>query len=51
MICVSCEKMKLEEGFYVCKLDNHVIVSTEDTDLVLKKIYQQPIWCPKSGGK
>ena len=47
-MCASCEEMKLDHGKYVClAYKEKEIVSTESTDVVLKKIYQKPVWCPK----
>ena len=47
-MCAGCEDMKLGHGKYVClAAKEKEIVTTESTEVVLKKIYQKPIWCPK----
>lgn len=47
-MCAGCEEMKLTHGKYVCMANNEKeIVATDSTEVVLRKLYQKPVWCPK----
>lgn len=47
-VCAGCEEMKLNHSKYVClACGEKEIVSTESAEVVLKKLYQKPVWCPK----
>lgn len=47
-MCAGCEEMKLAHGKYVClACEEKEIVNTDSTEVVLRKLYQKPVWCPK----